>query len=395
MAITLVACELGGGLGHITQLLPLALRLNSAGHRVALTLRNVDCAAQLADVSGITVYQSPIARPAFRATVSTARTFAHVLWNNSYSEPGELRFLVDEWNKLLDGIRPDLIVFDHAPTALLAARGRNVRRVVLGNGFSCPADCSPLPDLRHWLRSDAERLAQDEGRILENMNRVLEDRGGKALERITDLFREVDDTFLTTLREFDYYPLRQGARYRGPWSFPGGASPVWPVGGGKRIYAYLRPFPRLPMILNSLRVTGCPTVVFGNLDQNIQDCYGAPNIRFETNRLDLRTVVAECDLAVLNAGHASTLQFLLAGKPILQAPIFLEEVITAMNTARIGAGVIAFPRGEDRTVEQLGELLSNPRYTNAARQYAGRYAKFSAEAEIEEAVQRLHELASR
>ena len=54
-----------------------------------------------------------------------------------------------------------------------------------------------------------------------------------------------------------------------------------------------------------------------------------------------------------------------AGKPILHAPIFLEQAINAVNTVRVGAGLIAFPRGENHTLEQLGELLSNPRYTNS------------------------------
>jgi UDP:flavonoid glycosyltransferase YjiC (YdhE family) len=104
-------------------------------------------------------------------------------------------------------------------------------------------------------------------------------------------------------------------------------------------------------------------------------------------------VAAECDLTVLNGGHASTVEFLLAGKPILQVPVFLEQAINSQNTARLGAGMIGFPRGEDRTAQQLHELLANPVYTQAARDFAARYAAFSACTEISQAVDRLNELA--
>ena len=63
-----------------------------------------------------------------------------------------------------------------------------------------------------------------------------------------------------------------------------------------------------------------------------------------------------------------------------------------MATVRVGAGLIAFPRGVDRTGEQIAELLESPQYRNAARRFAAKYAGFSPEAEIARAVQRLNEL---
>jgi UDP:flavonoid glycosyltransferase YjiC (YdhE family) len=183
-------------------------------------------------------------------------------------------------------------------------------------------------------------------------------------------------------------------RYRGPWPLPGGEAPVWPAGSGKRVYAYLSAFPGLPRILETLRATCCPTIVSGRIDRPIQDRLAAANVRFETRWLDLRQVAAECDLAVLNGAHATTITFHLAGKPVLHAPIFFEQGINATNTMRLGAGMIAFPRGVDRTAEQLRELLENPSYTDAARRFAARYAGFSADEEIADAVRRLDELAS-
>jgi hypothetical protein len=78
---------------------------------------------------------------------------------------------------------------------------------------------------------------------------------------------------------------------------PGGAAPVWPTGGGKRIYAYLKPFAGLAKILKALQLSGCPTIVFGDLDRATQERFAAANIRYEARPLDVRQVAAECDLA--------------------------------------------------------------------------------------------------
>jgi UDP:flavonoid glycosyltransferase YjiC (YdhE family) len=126
----------------------------------------------------------------------------------------------------------------------------------------------------------------------------------------------------------------------------------------------------------------------------MQEAFAAPHLHFESRRLDLRQAAAECDLAVLAGGLATTIAFHLAGKPILHVPIYLEQGLNATSTVRLGAGMIAFPRGEDHTAGQLAELLNNPRYTDAARHFAARYAGCSPEAELADAVARLNELAS-
>ena len=189
MATLFFAWELGGGLGHVTQVASLINALRPAGHRIVVGLRELRRATGLLDDSGVTLLQSPYKPAAAQASIATPRTFAHVLWNAGFGDPSELQVLTEAWGNLLDSVAPDLIVFDHAPTALLASRGRQVKRVVIGNGFCCPPDCSPLPDLRSWMPPDPRQLQDAEQHVLDGMNRVLERRHAEPLERVSATLR--------------------------------------------------------------------------------------------------------------------------------------------------------------------------------------------------------------
>jgi UDP:flavonoid glycosyltransferase YjiC (YdhE family) len=393
MATALFAWELGAGLGHIAQFFPLADALSGRGHRVFAALRDLSKAPTLFARSGATVLQAPYKPPLPRGPVDTPRTYAHVLWNAGFGDPSELQTLTQAWATLLDLINPDLVVFDHSPTALLAARGRPVRRVLLGNGFSCPPECRSFPDLRRWLPQEPERLHKDEQFVLDNVNSVLRLRRQQSLHCLAQLFQEVDEVFLSTFPEFDHYPVRNGVRYRGPWSIPGGGQPIWPEGRGKRIYAYLAPFPNLAKVLNLLRASGCPTIISsGGIDPELPRRFAAPNVHFEPKRLDLDRVAAECDLAVLNGNHATTLRMLLAGKPALQLPIFLEQGLNAIATVQLGAGLSPFPRSPEPVPLQFRSLLESERYAESARRFAVRHADFDPQRQVAAMLDRIDEL---
>ena len=114
-------------------------------------MRDLSKAEKVFRSSGVSYLQAPIQTHASLNCIDPQRTFAHILHNHGFGDLCELRALAAAWRNLFEIVSPDLIVFDHSPTALLAARGLPAKKALIGTGFFCPLDEYPLADLRPGL----------------------------------------------------------------------------------------------------------------------------------------------------------------------------------------------------------------------------------------------------
>ena len=387
MANVLLTWELGGGMGHATTLLPLAKDLCRKGHRVYLALKDLPRTARMFAGLDVFLLQAPIKTQETPNPISPTRTFAQILHNIGFGNFDELRFLAEGWRSLYRCVQPNLIVFDHSPTALLAARDFPAKRALIGTGFCCPPDVAPFPDLRAWLGDESESFRRDEDRVLGNVNQVLTAWGIRPLDHLAQLYAEVDEQFLTTFKELDHYPARANGRYRGVCGAggDGGDAPDWPQGNGKRIFAYLKPFPALPGLLGLLQDSQSPTLIYGpGIHDRLRDRFQSATLRFARRPVDMRATAEECDLAILNGTHGTTAAMLLAGKPSLQIPIFLEQALSAQAVSKLGAGLFAMPDRADRIAQHFDALLQSAACAEAARRFAARYARPSPEQQLGE-----------
>jgi UDP:flavonoid glycosyltransferase YjiC (YdhE family) len=377
LATVLFAWELGGGLGHITQLAPLANALARRRHLVYAALRELKSAACRFD-PGVRLLAAPHLARSLGPPTPT-RSFVDILSDLTVGDERVSAAHANAWRNLLELTGPDVAVFDHSPTALLASRGISLRRVLIGNGFIVPPGASPFPPLRPSSREVLAALVSSEHRTVERANRVLARARRPALDSLGELYSDVDATLLTTFPELDpYLSFRPaGTEYLGPVNATGGGLPEWPDVAGKKLYAYLSPFAGLNSVLDQLMARPAPTVAFvPGIDPGLRWRFSSPTLRVSEHPLDLAPVAAECDGALLNGNLGTTAALLLASRPTLHLPLFFEHVLNARSVERIGAGLVADARRPEVAADHLAALFGSDAYAFGARAFAAARAPF-------------------
>lgn len=374
----LVAWEQGGGWGHIARFAPVVRGLLGRGHDVIVAARDAERTSPRvpgARVSALPVTgrpaESPVARPA---------SLADILHNVGWHSAAELERLTAGWLELMDDVKPDVMVMDFSPTALLASQARPSRRVLLSTGFTSPPDVSPLPSL--LPEKDAARAAESAAReeaILDRVNGVLEAHGANPLEHLFQLFRRVDHDVLATYPELDHYGARRGVTYSGVWADTLGERVKWPAGRGPRVFAYLKAFPALDALLHMLGRSGLPVLAYlSDVSAETRRRAAGPSVRIVDTPVDLEWAARRSELAILNAGHGASAAMLLAGTPMLEIPLALEQFHVARRVAELGAGQVAAPESPDQIAQGLQRLLTDPRFERNAAAFRERHRTLDA-----------------
>ena len=393
MATILYTWELGGGLGHVTRFSPLAKRLAENGHRVVTALRHVRLAKKI--FGELECWAAPHMNWPSHDRIDLPCTFTQILHNVGWSSVEELSSLVDAWRSIIVATQPNLLICDHGPAAMLAARCEGIPYATIGTGFCAPVDESPLRNLRSWMKVELAKLIADEERILSNANAVLRDFGAAGLDRLSQLYSDADEQFLTTYPELDHYPNRPAGRFYGVWETEvTGNSFTWPKGNGPKVFCYLKDATGILETVTFLKSTGCPTVVFApEIAAKLQPCVG-PTLSVFNQPLDMNQVRRKCDVAILNATHATTASMLLSGNPVLSVPLTLEQVILAQRVQDLGAGLGVSPGQPTQFAAAFQGITRDKRFAQNAQAFAAKHANYDSQKAIAEVVQRIEELAT-
>lgn len=393
-AAVFYAWEFGAGLGHIGAFLPLARALREAGHTVHMALNSPAVAPRLLAAEGFTWLQAPTL--AEQARSGPPLNYADILLRFGYADATALLGLTMAWRELLRLTDAKLVLADHAPTALLAARSLGIPVMLVSSGFCVPPKQNPLPNMRPWQPLLPGQLEQIDALALTNINRVLEHFGQAPLENVASLFDVAEDTLLG-FPELDHYANRGPARYWGNLPDAGvGAPAPWPDLPGQRIFAYLRPECRHhEAALACLHRLGLPTVVFfPGLPPQVAERYQAPHLVFTTQPVDLARTGVEADAAITYASLSTSTRFLLAGKPLLLLPWHLEQFLMARRVEGMGAGLLIDPeRPADDLPHKFERILRDPTFADNARAFAAKYAAFPQATVIANMVRRIEEIA--
>lgn len=361
MKKVLFTWELGGGLGHIIHIKRLAEQYLAMGHEVYVALKELTHAGNFFSNMNVKLLQAPYKTGHRTDPILPPMSFSQLMNNNGFSSEKELEGLVRSWKTLYELVRPDVIFFDYCPSALVAARGLDCLKVTMGVSFSSPPPSKPFGVFTDTA-NNVEKMLSDDALVLKNTNSVLSGIGAITFETIDQIFYDDIKTCFLSLPEFDHFCARDESLYYGPVLSETGIKPHWPKKHKKKVYVYLKPFPGIRQLFKLFSRFQISFVIYTNdVPKDVLVASKASNICFETRPLNLSAVSKEADLAIVNAGHTTLCQFVLAGVPVLMIPLQMEQQMLAVRMYKQSVGWIGDTENKNffQSIEAMLSSISN------------------------------------
>ena len=334
MAHILLGWELGGNQGHAIALAITAAALRRRGHRISFALQRVDAISPDL-LAGADVWPAPVtprllvnaSRPPSRHPQSMGDIMARL----GFDDAGIVGALLRAWTRLLDAIRPDLVIADYGPFLLNAARGR-IPTISAGTAFSTPpSTMTDFPSLT------GEAPAFSEARLLDALNAALRGAARAPIEHLPGMFeagREMGGSFaeLDPYAEWRREPLVM-PMLRGPM-------PDLAPGTGDEVFVYAPDNARVEAKLwDGLARSGLPVRVHvpgaaADLKRALVD----KGLEIELEPLPFAHIAERSRLVVSHGGHGFVCSALLAGLPQVICHFDLEKRLNARAITRLRLG---------------------------------------------------------
>ena len=325
--------ELGDGLGHVSRILPLARQLQAAGEICMFAVRNVENSHRVLDGTGMGMLQAPLTQPVTdydgKASIGA---YGDIMETIGYARVERLHAMLTAWDGIYETARPDLIVADYAPTALLAARGR-IPAVAIGDWFTLPP--STLPAFP-YLRETGPRIAEAD--LMRVVHEAQRRRGASAPAAMPGIL-DCAAAFIITLPELDQYADKRRLPAVGPLTpLP---EPLENTDHEVDYFAYLslgfRPTVKVLEALVKMRLRG--SIYLRDSSALQRDSWRERGLIIHDGPQDLREM-ARRSAVMIHHGGLGTIETVFAlGRPQLLVPRHLEQGVNAAMAGRLRLAV--------------------------------------------------------
>lgn len=377
MSRYLFAWELGGNLGHLTRLVPAARQLVQQGHDVLFASRELSDAGETLHANGLRYVAAP-ALAFERKPGEPIISYPDLLAAHGFADARRLGGVLGAWLGLLQTYKPDAMLLDHAPGALLAARIAGIAHLAVGTGFTVPPAIAPMPSMRPWKPDAPEALRAVEEGVLTSVNQVARRFGGQAIGELHELF-DPKSSAICALPELDHYGARKGARYIGPTFVTNVGEALSWRGRGAKVFAYMRIPAVVDSLISGLAKSKADGILYAPAATPAQQkAAREKGVQLTTAPARLDRLLKDADLVVSSAGHGLLSAGLLAGAPALLVPGNVEQLLAARAARNLGAALFLMPaQVGEKLRDTLGKLLSDEGPRVAARAFATRYKDYS------------------
>ncbi|MGF1550067.1 MAG: glycosyltransferase [Sphingomonadaceae bacterium] len=332
MAHVLLGWELGGGSGHALKLATLGERLRAAGHEVTLALRWVHV-LDPERAGGSPIWQGP-SYPPMRpqsARLPMPRSMGDILTRLGFQDVGVIAALLGAWQRILETLKPDVVVAEYAPLLLAAARGR-IPAVATGTAFELPpANMDSFPSL------DGGPPLFDEARTLTAVNTAFARAGVKEIGRLPEMFA-AERSIAASFPELDYYAEARADPLADP-SLPK-PRPVPATDEGEEIFFYSSTPPRPDALLWAAleRSKRKVRVHLPKMTEAYRTKLAVRGFAVEADPVPFADIAGRSRLIVSHGGMGTVSSALLAGRPQIVCPFDLEKLMQARAVDRLKVG---------------------------------------------------------
>ncbi|WP_160168584.1 glycosyltransferase [Catenovulum agarivorans] len=386
--------EFGEGYGHISGFIPIAKHLQTMGIKVSWIIRHLDFAHLIKKNfdENTLIFQSPCTRNT-NSNRSATLSYSHIISHLGYNNPQLLTNLLGTWRTLLQTLSVDLIVADHSPSAVLAAKTLNIKSCMIGTGFFSPPRQLILPQFDIFPPQSSNTLQKIDDGVLATINSSITKFNQAELASVSEIFT-VEEDFLCTFPELDHYSNRDSDNYWGArYATNLGQSHQFKTDKYK-VFVYLhsrtKNYQQLLEALNQLPIEGLIHIPKLDVSQ-LKKQY--TNLDFSDQPIKLSAIENQVDLIICNAGHGTVAAALLSGIRLLVIPNQLEQRILAKKLTEQGLSAALVPESNLGTIHKaLNFMIADSSIKANAANFKNRYLGFNSELHAEEIAKRCAEI---
>lgn len=344
----LLAWEMGGGLGHVMALHEIARQLQADDHQVLVVLKNLDYAF-LFEKMGINTCIAP-SEKRYMPYHSSPNSMAEILWCNGYGNTANLSSLVAAWTMIIEQFKPDLVIADYAPTALLSAKANNIKSMAVGCVFSFPPTRSGV-QFRYVSDAECSRLSHVENSIALTINCVLANHGVLSDTAANQAFYG-DTSFLCGFPSLDYYAGKRIINYMRPIKNNGDYLMTAWQGKPYKVLVYIKNnYEALYDLFNQINAfTQAEFIVYlaGPISEGLNL---KSHVQLYREPINIDPLLERADLLICHAGSGLVNQALMKQVPLLCLPMHYEQFLMATRVQELGVGVLVLKEQIDNIIE--------------------------------------------
>lgn len=331
-------------MGHLMRLFALVKHLTSDQVRCSVVSRDLSSLAKLAWPETTRFYQAPLATLEEKSLHGISN-YSELLFASGYHDYVQVESLTTAWADLFDLLEPDLLVVDHAPTALLTANFLGIDSVRIGTGFFAPPKETPYPVFRTWETIDMARVEKVEAWLQSVMDN-LSNHAGLERQPLTEWLSPALD-LIASWPCLDHYGQRvepDAVLYIGNEISVSqtGKSIDWKNPSLPKIFAYLKKdYTSIQHVMDLLTSLDANVVVYlaGATEVDIQ-ALTTSRLQVVNALINFNEVLPTADVFICHAGSGSVALSLEHETPVITLPMTAEQYQFGLIVQGLGAGFV-------------------------------------------------------